>query len=189
MQSITAGLIFLIGSIFDLYLLVLIIRLILSLSGVHYFNPITQLIIKLTKGLINPLKKIIPTIRGFELATVVAILGVATLKWILHFGISSHFPNLLGVMVLALGNTAQLTIQTFFYAILIQAILSWIQPNSSFSYTIYQFTNPLMQPIRRVMPSVGGFDLSPIPALILLQLMTIVIAEPLMSIGFNLAGV
>jgi YggT family protein len=93
--------------------------------------------------------------------------------------------NFSGVLILAVGDTLKLVIQTFFYAILLQVVLSWVQPASNANYVLMQFTSPIMRPLHRIVPNVGGFDITPIPALLLLQLLQIVIVSPVMSMGYS----
>ena len=93
--------------------------------------------------------------------------------------------NFAGVLLLAVGDTLKLIIQTFFYAILVQVILTWVQPNSSANYLLMQFTSPIMRPLHRIIPNVGGFDITPIPALLLLQLLQIVVVTPVIAMGYG----
>ena len=79
-----------------------------------------------------------------------------------------------------------LIIQILTYAIFLQAILSFIQPYSPIVSTLALLTSPIMQPLRRLIPPVGGMDLSPIPALIGLQLCNILLVDPLTSLGHSL---
>ncbi len=185
--SILDGLLFLIDTLFNIYLIILIIRLILAWSGIHYLHPSVQVIVKLTSFVVKPLKKFLPDIRGIELATIFLILVIASIKWTLRIWLPFAFPNLFGVLILAFADIIHLGLQVFFYAILLQALLSWIQPGFPLNQALYQFTSPIMQPIRRLVPPISGFDISPIPALILLQLIIIVFIQPLMGIGWAIA--
>lgn len=181
--SISNGLLFLIDAIFNLYLCVLIIRLILACAHAPYNDPFTQFIIKLTGFLVKPLKRIIPDVKGIELSTIFLILVIAFIKRLLIALIPFQFPNLLGVLVLAFSDFIYLTLQIFFYAILIQAILSWFQPGSPLNQVLYQVTYPILRPFQRIIPRIQGIDISPIPALILIQLLIIVFVFPLIHLG------
>jgi YggT family protein len=179
----TAGL-FLVNVIFDLYLLVLMIRLLLCWANANYFNPITHLVLKLTQPIVGPLRRIIPNIRKLETSTLVIILLLEMIKYLLIglllFGLPTSF---LGLLCLALTDALKVLFDTFFYAILLQAILSWVQMGySPISQLMMQITAPVIRPFRRLIPPVGGFDLSPIPALILLQLISILLIRPLLTI-------
>lgn len=180
----TAGL-FLINTLFDLYLLVLMLRLILCWVGANYFNPLSQIVIKLTQPLIAPIRRRIPNIKNLETSTLIVILVLEIIKYILIGLIATGMPtNVFGLFILAVADSLKLMLDVLFYAILIQAILSWVKGNySPISQVLLQITAPLMRPFQRIIPLVGGMDLSPIPALITLQLITILIVKPLIEFG------
>lgn len=186
-DSIRGALLFLISTIFDLYLFVLIIRIILVWVRADYFNPITQFINRLTQFIIKPMRKIIPNIGQLELASVVLIFLLEIAKFSLISSFTFGLSNPLGLLVLATADAIKLLLNTFFYAILLQVILSWLQPYSPVNTILLQFTAPIMRPIQRLIPPVGGFDLSPIPALIILQVLTLLLVNPLMALGINMA--
>src|SRR5579872_5976005 len=126
LTTMHAGLLFLINTLFDLYLFVLVIRILLVYAGVNYFDPITQFITKLTDFIIKPMRRILPTIRGFELASIVLLIILALIKFLFISLLSIGFPNLIGLIILAIGDSIKLVLGTFFYAIIAQAILSWV---------------------------------------------------------------
>jgi len=181
---IQSALLFLINSLFDMYLFILIIRLILAWVGANYFDPITQFVIRLTDPIIKPLRKRIPNIQRLEVSTLSVIVLLELIKFMLVALLEAGNFNITGIILLAFGDTLKLIIQTFFYAVILQVILSWVQPNSNINYLLVQFTSPIMRPLHRIVPPVGGFDVTPIPALLLLQLLQIVLVGPLLNIGY-----
>jgi YggT family protein len=186
----TAGL-FLVNIIFDLYLLTLMVRLILFWARANYFNPVTQVILKLTNPIIIPIRRIIPNIKNLETSTLVVLLLLEIIKYSLIGLITIGFPDsVLGLLVLSFADCLKLLVNTFFYAILLQAIMSWVRAGySPVSELLSLITRPLMRPFQRLIPPVGGMDISPIPVMILLQLMVIVLVNPLLSIGTTMAFV
>lgn len=183
----SAGL-FLINTLFDLYLIILIVRLLLAWVHADYSNPLTQIVVKFTQPLIKPLRRFIPNYAGIELSTILVIFLVEIVKFLLlalvAYGMPTHFS---GLGILAIADMLKLFLNTFFYAILLQAILSWVQPGySPIARVLMQITSPIMRPIQRVVPPVGGFDVSPIPALIILQLLIILLVTPLFEAGLRM---
>ncbi len=177
LSPIKNALLFLIQMVFDLYLLVLMVRLILFWSKSNYFNPITQTVIKLTQRIINPLRRIIPNYKNLETATLVTIFIIESIKYFLLGLIAYGVQNSVGIFFLAFIEMIKLLLNTFFYAILLQAILSWVNAGySPLGEVLAQITSPIMRPLRRLIPPVGGFDISPIPALIGLQLLLILLS-------------
>lgn len=187
MSSIYQGLLFLINTLFDLALFVLAVRLILAWSGARYYDPITQLVVKLTDFVVKPLRRFLPNLKGIETSTLTLIFILECVKFIIIGSLSMGFPNLLGIGVLSIADGARLFVQTFFYAILIQALMSWVQPTSPLNNVLYQVTVPILRPFQRLFPLVAGMDISPIPAMIFLQLLLIVMVNPLMNLGLSLS--
>ena len=185
--SVHDGLTFLISTLFDLYLFVLVVRLILVWSGANYFDPITQFVVKVTDFIIKPLRKIIPNYRRLETSTLIVIIVMEIIKFLLISLMSFGMPSIVGLLLLASVDTLKMLIQFFFYAILLQAIISWVQPNSPVMRTLYQVTSPIMRPVQRLVPPVGGMDISPIPAMIGLQLLIIMLVNPLMAFAVGIA--
>lgn len=186
-DTMRAAALFLVNTLFDLYLFVLVIRLILVWVRSDYFNPVTQFIVKLTDFIIRPLRRIIPNIKSLETATVVVIFILEVVKYFFITWMSIGSPSWAGLPILASADLLYLIIQTFTYAIILQAVLSFVQPMSPLMYTLSRFTSPLMQPLERVIPLVGGINITPIPALLILQLLNIVLVSPLMAMGQSVA--
>jgi YggT family protein len=180
--------VFLIQSVFDFYLFVLLLRLLLQYLRVDYYNPVTQFIIKITSPVVVPLRRVIPGYWGIDLATVVLILIVSLMKLSLISVLSiHHFPNIFGLILWSLGDLLGLIIKLFFYAILASVIISWVAPSnySPLFLIVQRLTDPLLKPARRLIPQIAGFDISPIPVLLLLQILIILMAEPLAMIGYQ----
>lgn len=186
-NTLNTALLYLINTVFDLYLIILVIRIILVWIRADYFNPLVQFIIKCTDFIVKPMRRLIPNVDRLETASVVLVLILEVVKFSLVALLAYGIPTIPGLLLLAIGDMIKLILQTFFYAILVQAILSWIQPRSPMSFVLYQFTSPIMRPLQRVIPPVGGIDISPIPALIILQLLIIVLVNPIMGLGLGLA--
>lgn len=187
-ESLNNAGLFLINTLFDLYILLLLVRLLLAYSQANYFNPIVNMIIKLTQPVIRPLRKFLPTLYGIELSTVVAILLFEFLKFIFISVIVIGTPNFAGIILLSCADALKFLLNIFFYGIFIQAILSWIQIGySPIADVLDKITAPIMRPLRRMIPLVGGFDISPIPALILLQLIIILFINPFYAMSMEMA--
>lgn len=181
---------FLIQTLFDLYLFVLLLRFILQYLRVDYYNPLTQFVVKATNPLVVPLRRFIPGYWGLDLATVVLIVAFTFLKIILVSILGAHrFPALIGLLLWALGDITRLTLNLFFYATLLKVILSWIAPlsQSPVNAVIYRLTEPMMSRARRFIPPIAGFDVSPVLILIGLQLVMMLLADPLTQKGLYLA--
>lgn len=181
------GILFLISCAFDFYIIVLFMRLILAWVNADYNHPITQFVVKMTTFLVKPLKRFLPDLRGFETSTLVLIILVETLKYFVITILSFGLPNVLGLIILAFGDSLRLMLETLSFALLFQVILNWLQPGSSIYQVLSKFTSPVVRPFQKVIPPIAGIDISPIPAIILLQLLIIVLVNPIKGTGLGIA--
>ena len=186
--SLQEGLVFLIRTVIDLYLFVLIIRFLLAAVHADYFNPLTQLAARLSNPIILPVRKIIPNIYRLELSSLVMIYMINMLKFIVIALLSSMAINIGGLLVIALGDMLHLFLQAMTVALFLYVILSWVQPFSPIQRALQQIVSPLVSPFQRIMPPVAGFDLSIIPAFIVLQLIGIVLINPIIQWGMMLSS-
>ncbi len=185
MSPMKDALVFLISTIFDLYIFLLVIRVLLAYAGANYYDPMTQFVVRCTDFVVKPLRRLIPNVRRIEISTIFLIIALELIKYLLLITIGNGNVVIYGLLIVALADTLKLFLQTMFYAIILQAILSWVQPGSPMAPVLYKITSPIIRPFQRLVPAVGGMDISPIPAMILLQLLIIVIVQPLMLIGLG----
>ena len=164
-------LIFLIETLFDLYIIVLMLRLILQQVHADFYNPISQFIVKATSPLLNPARKVIPGIGGFDVATIVVIIAFIAIKITIIALLSGYTPSILALLLTGIRDFITLALNIFIFAIIIQAILSWINPDpyNPVSGVLFSITSPVLTPFRRLIKPIGGLDLSPLVALIALM--------------------
>jgi YggT family protein len=184
-----AGL-FLIQSIFDLYIFIVMIRIVLQWVDADLRSPMFAAITKLTTPPLKPLRRFIPSPHGIDLAAIIFLLALEVIKIALLVWLqASIIPHFSGLLILAFAEILNQLINIFFYAIIALAILSWLNPlaHNPLIEVLFRLTEPLMRPVRRVIPLMGGLDISPIPVLIVLKLLAILIVQPLAGIGATLA--
>lgn len=186
-SSLQEALMYLIRTLFDLYLFVLIIRFILSWVRADYFNPITQLAVRLTNPIVKPFRRVLPNFHGIEFSSLMLIFVINLIKFTIVAVMSSGIPNVTGLLLIAFGDMIRLFIQVFTGALVLYAIMSWVQPFSPMQRVLQQVVSPIVHPFQRIIPPVAGFDLSIIPAFIILQLLTIILVNPLIQLGMGIA--
>lgn len=182
--------VFLIQSIFDLYIFILLLRILLQWVNTDTKNPLFALITKLTNPPLRPICRLIPRLYGIDLAAVLLLLGLETIKIALLIGLQmATSPHLPGLLIIAFAELLNQLINIFFYAILALVILSWISPiaHGPLIEILVRINEPLIRPIRGILPSFSGFDFSPLVLMIGLKLLTIVLVQPLTQIGAGLA--
>ena len=181
---------FLIGTLFDLYILAVLLRFLLQLVRADFYNPVSQFLVKVTNPLLKPLRRLIPGWGGMDLASVLLLLGLKLMEvLLLALLFDRALPAPAGLLVLVLAQLLRLTLTVYFWSIIVQVILSWVSPGSytPVSYLLYQLNRPLLHPAQRLLPPIGGFDLSPILVLLALQLAQLLIVQPIIDLGLRLA--
>lgn len=149
------------------------LRVLLQFIGANYFNPISQLVVKLTDPAVKPLKKIVPGFKGVDLGIVLVIYLFEIVKVALIFRLqASVWLPVVGLLLLGAREVLLQLAMLMFYMIILRIILSWIAnpATGAIQEVSYNITEPLMAPFRRWIPPVSGFDLSPIVVLFLIQL-------------------
>ncbi len=182
MSVLQAALLFLCQSIFTLLIIVFLLRFCVQLSGPTPRNTITQWIGNITNPAIRPIRTVLRVWKGFDSAAFLICLLLIMAK-VYIFGwikIDESLP-LLSVFVYSCGQLLQFTVQLYSIIIIAQAVLSWVNPEpNALSDILYVLTAPMLNLVRKFLPTMGGFDLSPIPVWIGLQLINIMVATPLM---------
>jgi YggT family protein len=182
--------VFLVQTLFGLYIGAVMLRFLLGLVRADFYNPISQFLIKITNPPIVPLRRIIPSVAGIDLATVLLMLVLQAVEYMLITAIRGFGIHPLSLVILSIGGLLSLLLQIYFYTILIQVILSWVAPgghNPAISL-LYSINEPVLRRARRILPPIHGLDLSPILVMIALQLITILVIAPINDFGAHLAA-
>lgn len=175
MSGLVEALIYIIQTLGSLYLLIVLLRFILQLVRADFYNPLSQFTVKATQPLLKPLRRLIPSIAGLDTASLVLavlvqlLLMVVTLS-LMGFNPISVIPQLL---VWSLIGVTSLFLKVFFFALIVSVILSWVAPGSynPGAQLVNQLCEPLLAPFRKLLPNLGGLDISPIFAFIALNLL------------------
>ncbi len=168
--------IFLVNTLFGIYLSILGIRLILAWEHANYFNHIIRFIITLTQPIVAPVRKFLPNIGRLETATLFWLIVLMMIKFILIVAMTGQGLDYRVLPITAVLLTFVLLIQIFFYSILIYAILSWVHaPETPIMQVLSQLSAPILRPLQKIIPLVSGFDITPLVALILLQVILIIL--------------
>jgi len=181
--------VFLIQTLFGLYILAIMLRFLLQWVRADFYNPVSQFLVKVTNPPLRPLRRFIPGFWGIDLAAVVLMLLLQMLELFLVGVVVGQSFRPLGVLVMSIGELLSLAIYVFMVAIIIQIVLSWIQPGAYNPVIglINRLSEPLLAPARRLIPPISGLDLSPLAVLILLQLSLILLVSPIRDLGRMLA--
>lgn len=171
---------FLVQTLFGFYILIVMLRFILQLVRADFYNPVSQFLVKATKPVLTPMRRVIPGLAGIDMSAVVLMLALKIVELNLLIAMGGRAASLVGVALLSLAQLASLAIDVFFYAIIIQVVISWVNPGNYNPVTslLFSLTEPLLAPARRIIPPMGGFDLSPIAAIVALKLAQMLLVAP-----------
>jgi YggT family protein len=167
-----SALIFIVDTLLSLALFVVLARLLLQWVRADFRNPICQAVVRLTNPLIMPMRRILPPIRKVDTASVVAVVSVAFAKVGIVFALSGlGWPDAVSWVRMTAIELARSLLETYFYAIFLYALLSLIAPGgySPLQSVLATLCEPVLRPIRRLIPAVAGIDLSPLWAGIAIQ--------------------
>lgn len=184
MNGLNTAALYVVQTLGSLYLLIVLLRFILQLIRADFYNPISQFIVSATQPLLRPLRRVIPGFAGVDFASLVlALLVQGVLMALIIKLLGAALPPLLQLLAWALVGITALFIKVFFFALIISVILSWVAPRSRnpAALLVYQLSEPVLAPIRRFLPALGGLDLSPIFAFIALNLLDMLVIANLVA--------
>lgn len=183
MIGLNTAAVYILQTLGSLYLLIVLLRFILQLVRANFYNPLCQFIVRATQPLLKPLRKIIPGFGGLDVASLVLAIVLQfiliALTLLLTYGIVA---NPLQMLIWSLIGITALFLKVFFFALIISVILSWVAQGSHNPGVelVNQICEPVLAPIRRIMPNLGGLDISPIFAFLALKLLDMLVIQNLM---------
>jgi YggT family protein len=179
---------YLVQTLLSLYLLTMLLRFVLQLVRADFYNPISQFLVKVTNPLVLPLRRVLPGFAGLDMASLVLALllqlaGIIALLLINGLGL----PNILLLLVWSVIGLVGLLVNIYFFALLAMIILSWVAPGSNHPaiYLLHQITEPVMAPVRKALPAMGGMDFSPILVFILINVIQIALRHMAAGVGLH----
>lgn len=180
---------FLTQTLFELYILVVMLRFLFQLVRADFYNPLSQFIVKATRAPLTFLRRYVPGIAGIDVSALVLMLVLELIALWLVAEINGVSPGFAGLLLLSVAELVQLAVNVFFFSILIQVILSWVNPGgyNPMLGLLYSLNEPLLKPARRRLPAMGGLDLSPLLVMIGLKLVEILLVGVLRDLAATLA--
>ncbi|WP_299775836.1 YggT family protein [uncultured Pseudoteredinibacter sp.] len=172
----------------SLYIALIVIRFLLQLARADFYNPVSQFLVKATNPLLLPLRKIIPGLFGLDMACVVLAI---TLHWLLIEACAAvvglGFLNPFHVLTWSIVGLLGLTLSIYKWGLFISIILGWIAPHNPNPAVLLlnQLLAPMMRPFRRLVPDLGGFDISPIFAFLVLGILGILLSSLAYEVGIG----
>ena len=168
---------FLITTLFSLYILAVMLRFLLGAVRADFYNPVSQFLVRITNPVLAPMRKLIPSAGKYDTSALLLMLLLQIISLVLMVLLRGSSVSIMALLLFAVAELVLLLINIFIFSILVQVILSWINPGT---YTpvgalLHSLTNPILAPMQRIIPPVAGIDLSPLFALIGLQVLKMLI--------------
>jgi len=193
----TSPLTLIVSTLFDLYVLVVLLRFMLQLMRADPHNSVSQFIIKSTTPPLRYLRRFIPSVFGQDASAIVLCLIVTYSKFILLRLLDIEVVNInntiayisgvgyLGLLIYSIADLVSLFLSIFMIAILIQVILSWVNPGiyNPVIGLVNTLATPALRPIQKLIPPVGGIDLSPLFAMLMIMVAKMLIIAPIMNLA------
>ena len=176
----------LLNTVVSLGIALFLIRMILQLVKADYYNPISQFVVKVSNPLVLPLRKIIPSVGKVDtasllLAVLVQAVGIAILFQI--YG--GRLPNIGQLLIWSVLGICSALLNLYFFAIIGNIIMSWVAQGGSnpAARLLFQITEPVMAPFRKLVPPMGGLDLSPIFVFLIINVLEVLLRHMAATAG------
>ena len=193
----TSPLVLIVTTLFDLYIMLVLLRFMLQMFRADFYNPVSQFIVKVTSPPLKYLRRGIPSIAGQDASAIVLCLLLAYVKFvilrllnieIMHINNTVAFigsVNYLALFIYAIADLISLFLSVFLIAILIQVVLSWINPGvyNPVIGLVNTLAAPALRPIQKIIPPIGGLDISPLIAMLMIVVAKMLIIPPIMSLA------
>lgn len=169
----SAGLM-LVNTLINIYLFLLMLRFLLQASRADYYNPLSQSVVKITQPVVGLFQGFLGPVAGrFDMATLAAgfvlkVVSIVAIFMVIGLGM----PPIPGLLIAGVAALANAILKIYFFAMIVMIILSWVAPNASHpgALLVMQLVEPIMAPVRKVIPPLGMIDLSPIVVFIAINL-------------------
>lgn len=190
MNALSDILAYLLQTVLNLALLAMLLRFLLQLVRADYYNPVSQFLARVTNPLVLPLRRVIPSVRGLDLSTLLLALLLQMAAIVALLALNGFGPpGVLTLLVWSVLGFVGLLVNVYFFALLAMIILSWVAPGSRHPalLLLFQLTEPVMAPFRRMLPDMGGIDFSPILVFILINVIQIALGHMAAAVGLPAA--
>lgn len=170
---------FLLRTLFDLAACAFFLRFWMQWARVPFHNPFAQFVVRVTDFAVKPLRRVLPGLFGLDWASllpffVAELLMVLSVHWVMGYPFAIAGSAVIpGFLLLALASALRLMLYLLIGFVVLQAILSWINPFSPLAPVFYAMARPVLAPFQKIVPPLGGIDLSPLVVLIVFQLLLI----------------
>lgn len=176
-MNATGALIYLVSTTIDLYVTAILLRLLLQWVRADFYNPLCQFLVTITNPVVVPARRVVPSIGRLDTASVVVMLLLELIQLVIIGQLRQHGLDLQLILIFAVRKLLVLLLMTYFVLIIARVIVSWIGSQSRHPMIplIYQLTEPVLRPFSKLVPPMGGVDLSPLFVLIAVRFLLLLL--------------
>lgn len=167
--------VFLIQTVAGLVVFCLLARFHFQWLRVPFQNPAGQFVLAMTSWLVMPVRRVIKGARGWDIPTLLLAWLAQALSLAAQVAVMGGEPRFAPIAAVAAVDLVRYSVYLLMFAVLLLAVMSWFQSYSPFTPALDAFTRPFLRPFRRFIPPIGGFDLTPLALLVVLQILLIVL--------------
>ena len=180
----TNPVIFLIDTLVSLYILAIMLRFLLQWTNAEFYNPISQYLVKITHPPIKFLRRYVPSVGKIDTSSIVLALALQMTANYIILILKGFSVGLGALVLLSFSHLLSMLINILIFAVFARAIMSWLNPGTFDAATsiLYSLTEPVLTLCRKLIPELGGLDLSPLLAIIALQLAKMIILPPMQEL-------
>ena len=169
---------FLVKIVFDFYLIIVLLRLWLQFVRADFYNPISQMVVKLTQPILGPMRRLIPSIGTLDTATLILAIIVAALEYTTLMLINHISMSVQSLLIYSVAGVAHQILSMLLWVVLIKAVLSWFNRGANpLDNLLTQLTTPLVRPIKRFIPTIAGIDFSYLILFVFIQFLQILVSS------------
>ena len=175
-----AALLFLVRTLSDLYVLAFVMRFIFQLIRMSYDNPLAQAVVQITNPLVVPARRMLPSVRGIDLPTLIVIVALECVSTLLLLLILRYVPTVPQFVFVVLLRLVSLTLWFYIFTLILYVVVSWLAGGTyhPMMSVLSEIVSPILRPVRRLLPPMSGFDLSPMLVTIVLIALSIALPTP-----------
>ncbi|MEO5559149.1 MAG: YggT family protein [Dokdonella sp.] len=179
----------LINFAFGALIALLVLRVLLQIVRANFYNPICQFLYKLTNPVLMPLRKVIPAWRNLDIGGILLAWLLTAIKLALLYALAGQGLGILGLVVMALADLIDFVLMLYLGVMLVYVLLSFISVARSNPIVplVHQLIEPILRPVRRRLPTLGGLDFSPMLVWLVILLARVLIVGPILDFGLRLA--
>ena len=178
---LSSPLAFLVDIVFNLYIMAVMLRFLLQWARADFYNPLAQFLVRITQPVLHPFRRVVPGWGGIDLPALVVMVLLQMVALALLMLIAGVTPRLDYLILRTPAELISLLLNIYLIAIFMRVLLSWISPNDYHPAmtVILSLTEPIMRPFRAIIPPIAGVDLSPLAAIIAIQVVRMLVMPPL----------